>query len=283
MRFAVIADIHSNYYALESVLADFRTVQPDFVIVAGDFINRGPQPREVMQVLRAHPDWTILRGNHEDYVIAQCCDFDAHNPLANPIWQPARWTAGQLHKNAGEFAHLPIQTAFDIDTQRVLVAHGTPQINNDGVFAKTSDDELRAMLNSEVLDDETPSLFIGAHTHASLHRELTIEDKRVQVVNVGSLGLPFNGDARAQYGVFTWRNNAWNIELRRIEYSIDATLRAFETHGFSDGGGPLSQIIKREVETARPHLGPWVRDFAERVRNHEMTVADAVEDYLALN
>lgn len=277
MRFAVIADIHSNFHALEATLEDFKIVHPDFVIVAGDFINRGPQPREVMQVLRANSHWTKLRGNHEDYVIAQCCDYDAHNPLSNPIWQPARWTAGQLHKNASEFSHLPIRTELEIGAQRVLVVHGLPHLNNDGVFAKTSDDEIREMLRHE-----TPDLFICAHTHAPFQREVVVNEKNVIVVNVGSLGLPFNGDARAQYGVFSWQNNSWNIELRRIEYSIDATLRAFETGGFNEGGGPLSHIIRREVETARPHLGPWVRDFAERVKRHEMTVAQAVEDYLAL-
>jgi hypothetical protein len=172
---------------------------------------------------------------------------------------------------------LPIRTELEVEAQRVLVVHGLPHINNDGVFAKTSDDEIR-----EILHQETPDLFICAHTHASLHREVQIGGKNVIVVNVGSLGLPFNGDTRAQYGVFTWQNNAWNIELRRIEYSIDATLRSFETHGFNEGGGALSQLIQREVETARPHLGPWVRDFAERVKRHEMTVAQAVEDYLAL-
>ena len=281
MRFAVIADIHSNFYALEAVVEDFKTVRPDFVVVAGDFINRGPQPREVMQALRAHSEWTILRGNHEDYVIAQCCDYDAQNPLANPIWQPARWTAGQLHKNPHEFSHLPIRTEFEIGAQRVLVVHGLPHINNDGVFAKTSDDEIREMLRLEAIVC-TPDLFICAHTHAPLHREVEVDGKNVIVVNVGALGLPFNGDTRAQYGVFTWQKGVWNIELRRIEYSMEATLRAFETGGFSEGGGPLSQIIRREVETARPHLGPWVRDFAERVRCHEMTVAQAVEDYLAL-
>src|SRR5260370_30127195 len=44
---AVIADLHGNLPALEAVLADLQRVPPDRVVVAGDFVNRGPQGRAV--------------------------------------------------------------------------------------------------------------------------------------------------------------------------------------------------------------------------------------------
>jgi hypothetical protein len=91
--------------------------------------------------------WLRLRGNHEDYVIAQCVEFVHGDPLANPIWQPARWTAEQLNKDASEIALLPLTTTLQApDGSEVLIAHGTPQVNNDGVFGRTTDEEIRAML-----------------------------------------------------------------------------------------------------------------------------------------
>jgi hypothetical protein len=65
-----------------------------------------PQPREVFQLVRSL-GWTLLRGNHEDYVLAQCCDLLDDNPLGNPIWQPARWTAQQIGKQGDNIATLP--------------------------------------------------------------------------------------------------------------------------------------------------------------------------------
>ena len=47
MQIAVLADIHGNLPALEAVAADIEHLNPDLVFVAGDFQNRGPNPREV--------------------------------------------------------------------------------------------------------------------------------------------------------------------------------------------------------------------------------------------
>ena len=70
MQFAVLADIHGNLPALEAVAAEIDRLRPDLVFVAGDFQNRGPNPREVTKFV-AESGWTLLRGNHEDYVIRQ--------------------------------------------------------------------------------------------------------------------------------------------------------------------------------------------------------------------
>ena len=278
MRFAVISDIHSNFPALLAVNDDLKNIAPDFIVVAGDFINRGPQPREVLEFL-LEKKWLLLRGNHEDYVIAQCEGFSPDDIRANPIWRPAQWTAEQLNKDDSAFKSLPLTTSFHAPTNnrvldsRVLIAHGTPQVNNDGVFGKTTDERLHQMLG-----ENAPSLFVCAHTHVALIREID----STLVVNIGSVGLPFNGDPRAQYGVFTWRNNRWDAELRKLEYDREQTYRAFESGGFLRDGGPLARVIMHEVETASPHLGPWVRHFSDQVRGGHMTVAQATDAYFSM-
>ena len=67
MQIAVLADIHGNLPALKAVAAEIDRLSPDLVVVAGDFQNRGPNPREVTEFV-AQSGWTLLRGNHEDYV-----------------------------------------------------------------------------------------------------------------------------------------------------------------------------------------------------------------------
>lgn len=278
MRFVVFSDIHNNFHALEAAVADAQTLAPDEIFVAGDFLNRGPQPREVLEFLRAQ-NWPLLRGNHEDYVLAQCAHFGDDDSRANPIWQPARWTAQQIGKQADDIAALPIWREFFVgENNRVLIVHGTPQINGDGIFGRTPDDDVRAMMQNhyEATGNSTPiTLLVCAHTHVPLLRYVD----RTLIVNVGATGLPFNGDARAQYGVFTWQNGFWNAEFKRVEYSIEHTMQAAKTNNFWDGGGPLSRIIMQEVATARPHLGPWVRDYADDVRSGNLCVGAAVEMY----
>lgn len=275
MRFAVIADIHANFAALEEVEQELARLAPDAIYVAGDFLNRGPQPREVRDFLYAR-GWPMTRGNHEDYVIAQCREYSREDAAANPIWQPARWTANQIDKRGDELAALPLSFNFPAPNEsRILIAHGRPQVNNDGIFLRTSGEEIE-----ELLGENPPSLFVCAHTHVPLIRKLP----RTLVVNVGSVGLPFDGDPRARFGLFTWKNGVWNAEIMAREYSRERALASYESSGFLEenesGGGPLARVIMREVETARPHLGPWVRNFAGKVHDGELTVKEACAEYL---
>ena len=43
MKIAVLADIHANYRALETVVQHVENWRPDSVLVAGDIVNRGPR------------------------------------------------------------------------------------------------------------------------------------------------------------------------------------------------------------------------------------------------
>ena len=46
-RVAAVYDVHGNLPALEAVLADFESVDPDLIVVGGDVVA-GPMPADVM-------------------------------------------------------------------------------------------------------------------------------------------------------------------------------------------------------------------------------------------
>ena len=80
MKLAVLADVHSNWPALQAVAADIERWQADRVVVAGDVINRGPRPVECLDfVLSSANGWRLVLGNHEEYVLSHVND-------ANPSW-----------------------------------------------------------------------------------------------------------------------------------------------------------------------------------------------------
>src|SRR5690242_7950074 len=67
-RIAVLSDVHGNSVALQAVLADVDELGVDDLIVAGDMVGFGPNPDEVVDLLRARGA-RMIRGNHEkDYV-----------------------------------------------------------------------------------------------------------------------------------------------------------------------------------------------------------------------
>src|SRR5260221_4456480 len=138
MRIAVLADIHANLLALEAVIADLEIVQPDQVIVAGDFQNRGPAPKEVYERLRKF-DWPLLRGNHEDYVIeqSQSPSGEAHT-VDLYAWQPARWTAERVSETIPFMRTLPIAIQLSgPDCFFVWIGHGSPRSHFPGFLPPT--------------------------------------------------------------------------------------------------------------------------------------------------
>lgn len=69
MRFAVISDIQANLAALQAVLASIDGLEEpvEQIVSAGDTVGLGPQPNEVLDLLRER-DIQSVRGNYEDAI-----------------------------------------------------------------------------------------------------------------------------------------------------------------------------------------------------------------------
>lgn len=67
MKIAVISDIHSNIYALESVLDDIKNRDIDLIACTGDLVGYGTRPNEVINTIRKNRILTIM-GNYDDAI-----------------------------------------------------------------------------------------------------------------------------------------------------------------------------------------------------------------------
>ncbi|HVY49136.1 MAG TPA: metallophosphoesterase family protein [Minicystis sp.] len=71
-RTFAIGDIHGDLDALEKVLGKLPALgEADTVVFVGDYLDRGPKPKAVVDFVRSYPSRTkakvvALRGNHED-------------------------------------------------------------------------------------------------------------------------------------------------------------------------------------------------------------------------
>jgi putative phosphoesterase len=274
MRIAVLADIHGNLPALQAVAADIDRLNPDLVFVAGDFQNRGPNPREVTEFV-AKSGWTLLRGNHEDYVIRQSQKFQSQDVTDYYNWLPARWTADLTGDFVESIKQLPIATTFQgPDSHSITIAHGSSRSNNEGFFPKTTEAKAK-----EMIGDDPPGLLCVGHSHIPFVRQI----QPTLLVNVGAVGFPFDGDRRASFGVMTWGSDHWQVEIRRIEYAVEEVVEEFERVNFYKGAGPLSILIRRELESARPHLTPFEYLFGPPLRQGRLSIQQAVEIYMEMS
>ncbi len=67
MKLLIFSDIHSNIHALEAMLRKNRDA--DAIYCAGDLVDFGPFPREVIDCFREHGIQSV-QGNHDRNVIA---------------------------------------------------------------------------------------------------------------------------------------------------------------------------------------------------------------------
>jgi predicted phosphodiesterase len=258
MRLAIIADIHSNVSALEAILADLKQQEVAETIVAGDLVNRGPETSAVLNRL-VPLGWRTIMGNHEDLML-QFLEGRADPAwYDDPWWASSRFAASQINSTWHRYiASLPPQLlVHPPGTTPIRVVHGSPRHFMEGIGPKTP-----AELLDTMLENVAEPLLVCAHTHYAMIRP----HGQTLVVNTGAVGLPFNRDTRAQYALFDWTADHWQITLRQVEYDRAATEAAYQHTGFLQSGGLGARLLLHELQTARPYLVPFWKFCTEANR-----------------
>lgn len=265
---AVLADVHGNVPALRAVLADLEALEPDEVLVGGDLVGRGPEGSRVARLIRER-GWKTIRGNHEEYLLAFCKGEIPAEWHDAEMWAAARWMAAELdEEDVAYLEALPEAVSSELVPQ-VRLVHGTPRSANEGIGPWTSDEAVERHLGSI-----EQSILVCAHTHRPLERRLSSG----QVVNVGSVGLPFNRDPRAQYVLLRPAADAVEVEFRRVTYERDETREIYRRSGFLAAGGATTRLLLKELDEAAPFLVPFL-SWAEAERRPPLE--ESVDDFLA--
>jgi len=180
-----IGDIHGCLNALRSLLGQLPLKDGDELLFLGDYIDRGPQSREVVDFILADrkPNWRFLRGNHEQLILDW---LDGISPHASSTWllngglKTLQSYAGQtdldevreedeeklkrsiLPEHIEFFNSLP----FFHDTPDAYFCHAG--VNLDKPLTRQSPDDLLWIRKKFILDPRpTPKLIVHGHTPAA--------------------------------------------------------------------------------------------------------------------
>jgi predicted phosphodiesterase len=255
MRLAVLSDIHGNLHALEAVLADLADAGgADQTWILGDLVAFCPDPVGCVDTIRSLPEDTtkVIQGNTDRYVTtwarpheerATADTWDAYVQQMMGRDANFAWTAQQLNGADAEYLlKLGTDLSLYVDGFGPVVGfHAAPGDDEMVLLPYTPDD---VILDS--LLDQEGKLAFGGHTHKPMDRDLG--DWRF--VNPGSVGLPFDDDQRAAYALVTFEGAAAHVEIRRVEYDVDAVIAALE-----EKQHPARQFAIDRLRTAKPPGG----------------------------
>jgi len=270
MKVAVLSDIHGNLPALRTTVADIDAWAPDIVVVDGDIVNRGPDSGDCLAWMlerRETRGWRLLLGNHEEFVLD--CEGPGQ-PLSGPAYeikQFAHFALAQVDGMAAELRTLPdVYECLSPNGNALRVIHASMRSNRDGIYPETSNDTLRKQIAP------APAVFVTGHTHRPLMRR--VDD--TLVVNIGSVGSPFDDDRRAGYGRFIWTGDEWQAEIVRLAYDYDQIERDYVRSGFLELGGPLAQLMLVEMRKARGLVHRWANRYESAVLSGQITLEESV-------
>lgn len=269
-RVAVLADIHGNVPAFEAVIADLGRQNVDEVLLGGDLVGRGPGGSRVVAMARER-GWRGIRGNHEDYLLGFRRGETPEEWRGEDVWSAACWMAAELAESDLPYLESLPLTLRSEAIPAIRVVHGTPESNSDGIGPWTSDERM-----IEHLSGIEEDVLVCAHTHRPLERSFPGGGR---IVNVGSVGLPFNGDHRAQYVVLDNDCDDLRVEFRKVDYDVETVLALYKETGFLASGGVTAQLLRLELEQAAPFVVPFL--FWARSEGRVPTV-DLIDAFLGV-
>lgn len=220
MRYAVLSDIHGNAEALEAVLevADCHGVEA--YLCLGDIVGYGPDPARVVGEVVAR-GMVSVRGNHDEAAVNPDADRYFNDLAAHAI----AWTRERLSDaERSVLSELPLTCELD----GVLLVHASP--GDPGAWryllsASEAEPEFREFGQRLCLIGHSHVPMVVAHGDDGF-RQLPAGDIRLEpaeryIVNVGSVGQPRDGDARACFVVLD--DEEARLRFVRVAYAAERT------------------------------------------------------------
>jgi putative phosphoesterase len=203
---AVLSDVHANTPALRAVIADLRAREADAVAYLGDIVFRGPDPGGCIELLATLEPVAWIRGNTDEWYLPE-----AHAGEASGYVGFGRKLLTMPQRRF--LADLPRTAVARVDETSVLCVHGSPRAQDENLFPDTP---LAGPVEGVAQD-----VVVCGHTH----RPFVSQVGGTLVFNVGSVGMPMDGDARASYGLITSIGHDTETRSVRVAYDVDEAVR----------------------------------------------------------
>lgn len=232
MRVGVISDIHSNVVAFKACLERMEQEGCEEYIFLGDYVSDTPYTAEVMQLLHsflASHVCTVIRGNREEYIIAQ--RETIRSGAQDSIWIKNSASGNLLYtyerlteQDIDFFENLPITCIYRREElPAITCAHGSP--SNTRELLQHDSDVLK-----KTLEEIDTDYLLCAHTHfpgVTRYQGKTY-------INSGCVGVPIGTPGLAQCVILEGNSQGWQPEFLLVPYDNKKVARDCIEMGLKD-------------------------------------------------
>lgn len=125
----IIGDVHGCLKTLEALID--KLPNQDDIIFVGDLIDRGPSSKEVLDYIKDHPLWQVVRGNHEDMMLnffladVPSCNYP-HNTWRRNGGVPELYTEAHVEWVSTWPLYLEFPDLKDNNGRHLFISHAAP-------------------------------------------------------------------------------------------------------------------------------------------------------------
>jgi predicted phosphodiesterase len=228
-RIVLFSDVHGVAEALTAVREAVRSAAPDVVAIAGDLAMNGADPAATIDGVREleAAGALVVQGN-TDIAVADF-DYGAAFPwFGDAVPESMKAAAAWAHEAIGPervdwLRRLPAERRVRADDDTLLlVTHASPGSQTAGF-----DQGLDESVFLERLGRTDARVICCGHTHVPEVRDFGWK----VVVNGGSAGYVFDGEATASWALIDVVDGHVTAEIKRVEFDAIAAADAVAARG----------------------------------------------------
>ena len=232
MKFALLADIHSNREALEAVLAHANERGAERFLFLGDYVGYGADPEWVVGTIMdlVEKGAVAILGNHDAAVKTGGAAMDS------PARTVIEWTRGQLGaEHRAYLAGLPLAW----EEAGRLFLHSEAAAPRKWTYVTDAQDAVRSIRSTSCRVTfcghvHKPAIYSMTEMWSSVSEmwkttafrpvagvPVPLLPQRRWLAVIGSVGQPRDGDPSATYAIFD--SDRKELTYYRVPYDFDAT------------------------------------------------------------
>ncbi|MCM3764943.1 metallophosphoesterase [Neobacillus niacini] len=238
MKMAFISDIHGNAVALDAVLTDIKQQEADKIYVLGDICYRGPEPKRSLELIQSL-DTEVIKGNADEWVVRGVREGEVPDKALELMNTERQWTVEHLDpKDLQYLKNLPTQLHLNVEGVDIAAFHATPESLFDIILPHADDDTILSML----MKPADATIYVYAHIHRPYIRYINGK----VIMNIGSVGLPFDGLTKASYGLVEIEQDNIRTSIQRVSFDLDRVIQLYEKADY-----PNKDMMKAVIRNAK--------------------------------